>query len=491
MPAAFTLMACAATAAAAARARRTTFPVASSAGSGADPCAGGTATTCGASAAFCAQACAWVNGSACVQVDSYPAPTNASLSALVGPGSPLIGASFITVSFYGDSITWLDLYEPLIAAAIAASPLTASASVRIINQGVNGGTLVDLIAGFSPWGHLNPGLPQTNISFAETLDQDAPDYVVVQIGINDVWQAGPSCGARCSNVSQFVSTFRRGIAAPVASRGMSLIIGTVSTIGERRDGGNALDAELDAFAAAQTQLAAALGVPLVNLRAVDEAYEAANNCLSLPEGVLTYDGVHPLSPRGPANLANQHAGGLLAAMLLSPPAHRPSPRPYGGRLFLTSAAYSTSLGGIAGADAACTAEAGAPAKALLVDESGCGGAPCRRASVTPFAGDGQLDWPLPPSRMFYTRDNATAVGYTDAHGLLSYPLYKPVDASCSNQASGLATDWTTRAGSTCESWTSAAPAAQDGVGWTCALDDGLFDGGDVPCGRNAFICVMA
>ena len=129
------------------------------------PCAGGTAVTCGTSSDYCVQACAWVNAS-CVSVDRYPTPSNASLAALCGPMSPLIGADYVTVSFYGDSITFLNVYEPLISAALAASPYISNVAVRIINQGVNGGTLHDLILGYSPWGHLDPGRAQTNITFA-------------------------------------------------------------------------------------------------------------------------------------------------------------------------------------------------------------------------------------------------------------------------------------------------------------------------------------
>lgn len=318
----------------------------------------------------------------------------------------------------------------------------------------------------------------------------------MQIGINDVWQAGPACGARCSNASAFPALFEAGIAAPVAARKAQLVIASVSTIGELRDGGNALDAELDAFAAMQAALAARLGVPFVALRAADEAYEAANNCLGLAHGLLTYDGVHPLSPRGAVNLANLHAGGLLAAMAQSPPAPRPRPppAPYAGRLFVTAAMASTNFGGIAGADALCTAAAGEPAKALLVDEAGCGGAPCRRASLSPWAGDGQRDWPLKPHAMYYSMDNATAVGFTDGAALLAYPLFKPVRAACQNMASGMAADFTTRANATCASWTAGADApagVSQGVGWTCALDDGLFDGGAVPCGSNDMVCVTA
>lgn len=431
------------------------------AAAGANACANATRAQCGASPSFCAQACAW-NASAaqCQQADNYPMPSNASLAALVGPASPL--TDYTTINFYGDSITWLGVYEAVLSDALAASPFVGNLSVRVIDQGVNGGTVKDLVRGWSPWGHLNPSLPQSNISFAQTLDQDGPDVVVVQIGINDVWQAGPSCGARCSNVTEFVRVLREDIAAEVFRRNMSLVLASVSTIGEAPDGGNALDAQLDAFAAAQRALAAELGVPFVDLRAADEAYERANNCLALPSGLLTYDGVHPLVPRGARNLANLHAGGLLAALRNASGRPRPAPKPHGGRLFLTASSYDLDLGGIAGADRLCSAEAGEPAKALLADEAGCAGAPCRRASLSPFRGDGQVDWPLRAGRS-YTRfgDNATQVGFTDEAGLLAFPLYKPIVAGCHNQASGIDTDWTTRTNETCGSWTQVSSGAEE------------------------------
>jgi hypothetical protein len=54
------------------------------------------------------------------------------------------------------------------------------------------------------------------------------------------------------------------------------------------------------------------------------------------------------------------------------------------------------------------------------------------------------------------------------------------------------TDFTTRANLTCGSWTRGAGQGapdEDGVGWSCALDDGLFDGGVLPCDANNFVCV--
>ena len=54
-------------------------------------------------------------------------------------------------------------------------------------------------------------------------------------------------------------------------------------------------------------------------------------------------------------------------------------------------------------------------KALLADEEGCDGKPCRRASVTPGVGDGAIDWVIAPNA-FYTllSDNSTLVTVSNA-----------------------------------------------------------------------------
>jgi hypothetical protein len=127
---------------------------------------------------------------------------------------------------------------------------------------------------------------------------------------------------------------------------------------------------------------------------------------------------HPMHAggRGAALLANAHAEALLQVLTSGPPipSRPPAPPPHppplpspppglprGGRLFLTKAIYSFT-GGVAGADAACTkANGGQAAKAIIADESGCsGGAPCRRATVPPLEGDGQVDWPLRPNAVY-------------------------------------------------------------------------------------------
>ena len=49
------------------------------------------------------------------------------------------------------------------------STATKGLNITLIDQGVNGGTVTDLVAGFSPWGHLDPHVKQSNISFAQVV----------------------------------------------------------------------------------------------------------------------------------------------------------------------------------------------------------------------------------------------------------------------------------------------------------------------------------
>ena len=458
-----------------------------------DPCSNATKLECGVVfPPYCMFACAWnISIQVCQSVDNYPLPRNDSLTKLVSASSPLLlpNGNYTTISFYGDSITWLNVYEPIIAEAISNSQFTSDIPVRIINQGVNGGTIKDLVKGFSPWGHLNPNYPQTNITFAETLDQDKPDIVHIQIGINDILQAGPNCGIRCSNVSEYVRVFIEDIASPLISRNISFVIVSVSTIGEFPDGQNINDELLDAFASAQKDLAASLAVPFVNLRSEDELYESLNNCLPVKSGILTYDGIHPLEPRGSMNLANLHSEGLIQALEESSLRPKPLPLPYGGRIFVTNLSYELNLT-ISGADAACTTEAKEPSKAILVDEFGCEDKPCRRASKSPFAGDEQIDWPLKASSSYYRFDgNSSLVLFTNSNSLFEFPFWTSL-FKCFNQASGFNSDFTTKVNATCESWTKQTSNSTQGVGWICSRDDDFLNGGNLDCSiPNKFICV--
>ncbi|MDP9152245.1 MAG: DUF1554 domain-containing protein [Myxococcota bacterium] len=128
----------------------------------------------------------------------------------------------------------------------------------------------------------------------------------------------------------------------------------------------------------------------------------------------------------------------------------------------TSAFGSGNLGGPSGADTSCQTQFGAGWKALVV-----GGT--RRATLTPFVGDGAQDWVLQKYTYYYNAQSQL-IWRTDSVPLLGVsggarqPLSASVyDASAFIYAwSGWQTDWTTvpdmpaSALGTCIGWTSAS-----------------------------------
>jgi hypothetical protein len=128
---------------------------------------------------------------------------------------------------------------------------------------------------------------------------------------------------------------------------------------------------------------------------------------------------------------------------------------------ITATDYGTNLGGISGADADCVREFGAGWKALLV-----GGG--RRATVTPFAGDGQQDWVI-HKYTHYFNAREQLVWRTDDIALLAVsagraqtlfsPLFVAETAFSPLAWSGYNNDWTTQpdtsTSGTCLGWTSA------------------------------------
>ena len=186
---------------------------------------------------------------------------------------------------------------------------------------------------------------------------------------------------------------------------------------------------------------------------------------------------------------------LCVAEIPTPPfPPSPPPPPYLPRLFLTFDMYNISMmNGIVGADAICTREAGGPAKALLVDETGCSGQPCRRATISPNVGDGQIDWPLIPNTAYYNDEFSAVVATTGSNGLLPSNLLATITApGCPNQASGVDSDWTTRDGMTCDSWQHSTSGMM-GVGYPCSLSTMNFlNGGSVVCrSLIRFICATS
>lgn len=187
---------------------------------------------------------------------------------------------------------------------------------------------------------------------------------------------------------------------------------------------------------------------------------------------------------------------------------------YGGRLYATSRSYDPamqvgSLVGIAAADAICQQEAIAAGvlasnasslevsryRALLADEDGCAGKPCRRATVTPGVGDGPIDWVIAANAAYYLLDNTTLISWSNASRMLGVSNHTHLTPG--NQISPFGAGWVTLPNRTCNSWRWSEGMAGGPFGMAVGdqrlLGKGFTAGaqGDrnVKCHSAPFICV--
>ncbi|MEP6654806.1 MAG: DUF1554 domain-containing protein [Myxococcales bacterium] len=161
----------------------------------------------------------------------------------------------------------------------------------------------------------------------------------------------------------------------------------------------------------------------------------------------------------------------------------------------TRDSYKTNLGGIAGADAICVTEFGSGWKALLVGGS-------RRATVTPFAADGQQDWVIKKYTHYYNAsdqllwrtDTIPLLGVRDG---MRMNLYALAYQSTTYPWSGFAADWTTlddipaMLQGTCQGWTFNGTGGTGDDGHATFCDSDLRPLASELCGSSSFIlCVQ-
>ena len=116
-----------------------------------------------------------------------------------------------------------------------------------------------------------------------------PDLVFIYVGINDVWH---KLGARTGTDYDKYLKFYQAIINKIQATGAKVLLCTPSVIGEKKDGTNEADADLNKYAEGIRTLAAKNNVPLCDLRKAFTAYEATNNTEDKEKGVLTTDRVH-------------------------------------------------------------------------------------------------------------------------------------------------------------------------------------------------------
>ncbi len=229
---------------------------------------------------------------------------NAGLKELTGPDTPLKAG--MKIDFFGDSVTWQGGYIKMMQRALDVSPKTKDLKVKLIKRGINGGKSTNLRDGcVKLYGCTQDPL-------AKVLATDAPAVAVIYIGINDVWH-----GKKGTTGEDFEACLKQLVSQALSAKVIP-VLATLTTIGEKPDGTNGLDAKLDQYAEITRKVATETGTTLVDLRKVFITHLKQHNKKGADgqfprKGVLTYDGVHML-PAGNDLLADQLSRGIVKAL---------------------------------------------------------------------------------------------------------------------------------------------------------------------------------
>ena len=185
------------------------------------------------------------------------------------------------IIFFGDSITQQGVqpggYVDLVKKSL--NP----AQYEVIGAGIGGNKIYDLY-----------------LRLEDDVLNKKPDLVVIYIGVNDVWHKQTYHTG--TDLDKF-EKFYQALITKIEVSGAKVILCTPAVIGEKKNGANEMDPELDKFSETVRQLAAKNNVPLVDLRKLFTTYDLENNTGDAAKGVLTVDGVH-LNAKGNKTLAD-------------------------------------------------------------------------------------------------------------------------------------------------------------------------------------------
>lgn len=174
------------------------------------------------------------------------------------------------IIFFGDSITQMGVSKNGYINLIKKS--LDSTKYEIIGAGIGGNKIYDLY-----------------LRLEDDVLNKKPDLVVIYVGINDVWHKQTSHTG--TDYDKYFK-FYQALIKKIQGAGSKVVLCTPSVIGEKRDGTNEMDAELNKYAAGIRELAAKNNLPLCDLRKAFGEYEARNNPEDKEKGVLTNDRVH-------------------------------------------------------------------------------------------------------------------------------------------------------------------------------------------------------
>lgn len=178
------------------------------------------------------------------------------------------------VIFFGDSITeigvqpggYIDRMRKI------AKEKYPTSTFQLTGAGISGNKVYDLY-----------------LRLEEDVLNQKPDWVFIYVGVNDVWHK-KSFGTG-TDADKF-EKFYAAIIKKLQAQGIRVALCTPAVIGEKAEGQNEMDADLNKFAQIIRTLAAKYDLPLVDLRRLFFEHLSQNNAANKEKGVLTTDGVH-------------------------------------------------------------------------------------------------------------------------------------------------------------------------------------------------------
>jgi len=186
------------------------------------------------------------------------------------------------IIFFGDSITQQGVSKNGYVTLIKKS--LDSTRYDVIGAGIGGNKVYDLY-----------------LRLEDDVLNKKPDLVVIYVGINDVWHKQTSHTG--TDYDKYFK-FYQALINKIQGAGSKVVLCTPSVVGEKKDGTNELDADLNKYAQGIRNLAAKNNLPLCDLRKVFTEYEAQNNAEDKEKGILTTDRVH-LNEQGNKLVADQ------------------------------------------------------------------------------------------------------------------------------------------------------------------------------------------
>lgn len=188
------------------------------------------------------------------------------------------------IVFFGDSITAAGIrpggYIKLIDSLIRQEG--AENNFELVGAGIGGDKIYDLY-----------------LRMEEDVLKQAPDIVVIYVGVNDVWHKASS--GTGTDYPKF-GKFYEAVVNRLQAAGCKVVVCTPAVIGERTDNSNQQDGDLNQYSNWLRAFTAKNNIPLVDLRAGFIQYNLQNNPQNKESGILTSDRVHLT-----------HAGNLFVA----------------------------------------------------------------------------------------------------------------------------------------------------------------------------------